>query len=159
MRIGVLSDTHGRLHPRVMELFAGVDHILHAGDIGKPEIITELRTLAPLSAVFGNVDGFPLAGQFAERVLLSFSGTAIFMTHVVQDRTPSGLYRLLREAGAETASVIIYGHTHEACIDEVEQLLLFNPGSAGPARFNMRPSVGLLTLAPGGAAHAEIITL
>jgi hypothetical protein len=159
MKIGVVSDTHGKMHPRVFDLFTGVDHILHAGDIGKMEIITELRSLAPVTAVYGNVDHFPLVGQFSERVVLTFADHKILMTHIVNDRTPAAIHRLLRAAKLQEASVIIYGHTHEAKIEVVDNMLLFNPGSAGPARWQTKPSIGLLTICPEQAPSAEILWL
>lgn len=156
MKIGVISDTHGKMHPRVFDLFAGVDHILHAGDIGKPEIITELRSIAPVSAVYGNVDSFPLTSQFPERVIISFEGVRILMTHIVDDRTAQGIRRLIHSANEPEVSVVIYGHTHEARIEVAENVMLLNPGSAGPARWQTKPSVGMLTLDNGQHPSAQL---
>jgi len=161
MKIGVISDTHSKMHSRVFDLFAGVDHILHAGDIGKPEIITELRSIAPVTAVYGNIDSFPLVSQFPERIVLTFEGCKILMTHIVDDRTAQGIRRLIHSTNEPEVSVIIYGHTHVARIEVVENVnvLLFNPGSAGPARWQTKPSVGLLTLDSGKPPSAEILWL
>ena len=160
MKIGVVSDTHGKMHPRVFDLFVGVDHILHAGDIGKTEIITELRSLAPVTAVYGNVDGFPLVSQFPESAVISFGDEKILMTHIMADRSVAGVRRLLAAANAKGASVIVHGHAHEAKIETIDNVLLFNPGSAGPARLQTkRPSAGLLTISPTHAPSAEILWL
>ena len=159
MKIGVISDTHGKMHPRVFDLFAGVDHILHAGDIGRPEIITELRSLAPVTAVYGNVDRFPLVSQLQERVVITFDDRKILMTHIFDDRSAKGMRRLLRTAEVNEVSVIIYGHTHEARIETVDNVLLFNPGAAGPSRFQIKPSAGLLTIRQNQPPFAEIIRL
>lgn len=159
MKIGVISDTHGKMHPGVFDLFTGVDHILHAGDIGKMEIITELRSVAPLSAVYGNVDGFPLVSVFPERLVITFEDTKVMMTHILDDRSPAGLRRKLQTAEATDAAVVIYGHTHEARIEVIDNTLLLNPGSAGPARWKTRPSVALLTVVAGKAPSAEILWL
>ncbi len=159
MKIGVISDTHSKMHAGVFDLFTGVDHILHAGDIGKPEIITELRSIAPVTAVFGNVDSFPLVSQFPERVVLAFEGCKILMTHIVDDRTAPGIRRLIHTANEPEVSIVIYGHTHEARIDIAGNVMLFNPGSAGPARWQTKPSIGLLTLDDGKPPSAEILWL
>jgi hypothetical protein len=159
MKVGVISDTHGKMHPGVFDLFAGVDHILHAGDIGKPEIITELRSIAPVTAVYGNVDSFPLISQFSERVVLTFAGCKILMTHIVDDRTSQGIRRLIHSTNEPEVSIVIYGHTHVARIEVVEKVMLFNPGSAGPARWQTKPSAGLLTLDSGKPPSAEILWL
>jgi hypothetical protein len=159
MKIGVISDTHGKMHPRVFDFFAGVDHILHAGDIGKPEIITELRSIAPVTAVYGNVDSFPLVGQFPERVIISFEGVKILMTHIVDDRTVQGIRRLIHNTNEPEVSIVVYGHTHEARIDIVENVLLLNPGSAGPARWKTKPSVAILNIDEDEAPTAEILWL
>lgn len=160
MRIGVISDTHGRIHPRVFDVLAGVDHILHAGDIGRPEIITELRSLAPVTAVHGNIDSFPLVSQFPGSTLIALGNVKIFLAHIVADRTSAGVRQLLEAAGASEASVIIYGHTHEARIETIDNVLLFNPGTARPARFQtQRCSVGLLTLDSELRPSGEILWL
>jgi putative phosphoesterase len=159
MKIGVISDTHGKMHPRVFDLFDGVDHILHAGDIGKAEIISELQALAPVMAVHGNVDHFPLASQYPERAMLSLEGHKILMTHIFDDRSAPAMRRLLAAANAMDASIIIYGHTHEARIDWMDGVMLFNPGSAGSPRFNARPSVGFLSLNEQQPPSAEILWL
>lgn len=159
MRIGVISDTHGKMHEGVFDLFAGVDHILHAGDIGKMEIITELRSIAPVTAVYGNVDSFPLISLFPERAVMTFEGVKVLMTHIFDDRSGSGIRRLLEGTNENDASLIIYGHTHEARIDAVENVLLLNPGSAGPARWKTKPSVAMLTVVSGQTPSAKILWL
>lgn len=153
MRIGLISDTHGRLRPEVFELFRGVDHILHAGDVGPADLLVELEAVAPVTAVWGNTDGFELRARIPEIADLELGGVRVTVAHGHQlgSPTPSGLRRSYPDAG-----VIVYGHTHRPLIDPGPSLVV-NPGSAGAARFGIPPSVGVLTL--DGAAAAELIEL
>ena len=144
MRIGLISDTHGQLRARVLELFDGVDLILHAGDIGNLGIITELEAIAPVHAVHGNTDDSAIAARFGESVELEIDGIRIAMTHGHRLGSPTapGLRRMF-----PAADVIVYGHTHVQRIDQGRPLVI-NPGAAGPARFKLKPAVTLLEL-PG----------
>lgn len=148
MRIGVISDTHGVLHPRVFEAFAGVDHILHAGDVGDEEILAELAALAPVTAVAGNVDGFRCgdAGEFAR---VELGGLSFLLTHVL-DR-PHRLRPAVAAALArQPADVVVFGHSHLPHDERVEGVWFFNPASAGPRRFDYPCAVGFLEQVPGG---------
>ncbi|MGQ0561104.1 MAG: metallophosphoesterase family protein [Gemmatimonadota bacterium] len=140
MRIGLISDTHGRLRPEVFDRLAGVELILHAGDIGSPDIITELETIAPVRAVHGNTDDFDIRERYPETVSLEVDGRRIVLTHghLLGAPTP----RLLREAHP-AADIIIYGHTHRPLLDAGPPLVA-NPGAAGPARFHLKPNVAVL---------------
>ena len=142
MKIGLISDTHGQLRARVLELFEGVDLILHAGDIGDLDIITELETVAPVHAVHGNTDDSEIAARFDESVELQIDGVRIGMTHghVLGSPTAPGLRRMF-----PTADVIVYGHTHIQRVDRGRPLII-NPGAAGPARFKLKPAVAVLEL-------------
>ena len=142
MKIGLISDTHGQLRARVLELFEGVELILHAGDIGDLNIITELEALAPVHAVHGNTDDSEIAARFGESVELQIDGVRIGMTHghVLGSPTAPGLRRMF-----PTADVIVYGHTHMQRIDRGKPLIV-NPGAAGPARFKLKPAVAVLEL-------------
>ncbi len=142
MKIGLISDTHGQLRARVLELFEGVDLILHAGDIGDLNIITELEALAPVHAVHGNTDDSEIAARFGESVELQIDGLRIGMTHghVLGSPTAPGLRRMF-----PTADVIVYGHTHMQRVDRGTPLIV-NPGAAGPARFRLKPAVAVLEL-------------
>jgi len=148
MRLGLISDTHGLLRPEVFEHFDGVDRILHAGDIGPPDILVELEALAPVTAVFGNTDGFDIRARVPEAAVLEIEGLRIRVVHGHQHGSPKP--DVLRAAYPD-ADVIVYGHTHRALVDRSEGRLVINPGAAGPVRFNLTPSIALLDLSAGRA--------
>lgn len=154
MRIGVISDTHGRLRKEVFDRFREVQHILHAGDVGPPDLLVELEAIAPVTAVWGNTDGFALRARTREVAELELEGHRIVVEH--GDRlgtpTPEGL----RDAHPE-ARIIVYGHTHRPLVDDTDDVLVVNPGSAGAARFGIPPSVGILTL--DGGITVELLEL
>jgi putative phosphoesterase len=155
MRIGVISDTHGKLRPEVFTHFAGVDRILHAGDIGDAEILVELQAIAPVTAVFGNVDDFGIRSRVPEVATLEAVGRKIVVVHGHQVGSPTP--RLLRRAHPK-ADVLVFGHTHVPLSEEHDGCLFVNPGSAGPARFRLKPSVMVLELMPQGIS-ARLIQL
>ncbi len=159
MKIGVISDTHGYLDPGVFSVFKNLDLILHAGDIGSEDIITALETLAPVQAVFGNVDGFPFVERYPEVAVVERAGVVIAMTHQFRRLDDPALQHALAEAGHARADVLIYGHSHRAALEERDGVLLFNPGSAGRPRFSLRPAVGLLFLRGGGRFEPRIVYL
>ncbi len=155
MLIGVISDTHGLLRPGVFEALHGVDRILHAGDVGNDEsLLAELETIAPVDAVYGNTDGFPLVARLQEWRLLTLDGATILLTHIYERAEQ------LRQRRPETASarVVVFGHTHKPLIRTQGKVLYFNPGAAGPRRFSLKPSVGLLRI-DSGVVHPEIVEL
>lgn len=144
MRIGVISDTHGLFDRAILRQFSGVDHILHAGDIGRGDVLAQLQRIAPVTAVSGNVDGFEASGvpveQFVELV-----GHRIAITHRLYEGgrlTKDGMDLLARLRPA----VCVYGHTHQPKAEWRDGVLLFNPGSAGPKRFHLPRAVGVLLL-------------
>jgi len=146
LRIGVISDTHGRMHPRVFELFDGVDHILHAGDIGTGEVLIDLGVLAPVTAVRGNVDECGECGRHPEEIALELGGVRFHLVHQVAPL----LTRLrLGDWPGAVPQVLVYGHSHQGAAERVADTLVFNPGSAGPRRFRTIPSVGLLEVTAG----------
>lgn len=142
MRIGLISDTHGKLRAEVFDAFAGVDLILHAGDIGSLDIITELETIAPVRAVHGNTDSAGIAAMYPECMTVDAAGNRIVVVHGhrLGSPTPSSL-----RAAHPEADVIVYGHTHQPLHDSAHPVVI-NPGAAGPVRFNSRPSVAVLEL-------------
>jgi putative phosphoesterase len=148
MLIGLISDTHGRLRPEVFRHFEGVDRILHAGDIGDPGILVELQTLAPVTAVWGNTDGFDVRARVPEFAWLELEGRRLLVLHGHQlgSPEPAGL-----RAAYPDAAIIVYGHTHKALVDESDGRLVVNPGAAGPARFGVGPTIALLSLTPSAA--------
>jgi putative phosphoesterase len=157
MRLGVISDTHGLLRPAVFDVFREVDHILHGGDVGRPEILVELEALAPVTAVYGNVDGHELRARLPQVRELELDGCAIVVTHGDQfgHPTPAKLH-----AAFPRADVIVFGHTHRPLLELVDRTVtVMNPGGAGPRRFGLRPSVGIMELEPGLPPRARVVTL
>lgn len=150
--VGVVSDTHGTLRPEVLRLFRGVDLILHAGDVGDPQILTDLATLAPLRAVEGNVDGWDVRREVEEDVELEVTGVKVAVAHghrvtdygALLDRYPD-------------ARVVVHGHSHVPKVDRREGgRLLLNPGSAGPKRFRKPVTAALLRILSDGQLEVEV---
>ena len=139
--IGLISDTHGLVRPAVHGALRGVDIILHAGDVGGPEILEELRNIAPVRAVFGNTDP-PDAPELSQSIDMEMGGLRIHVSHgnEVGSPTPERL------AARYESDVVIYGHTHRQLVTRVNGQLFINPGSAGPRRFKLSASVGILRI-------------
>lgn len=157
MRLGVISDTHGRLPNEVFEVFEQVDLILHAGDIGHPDILTALRAVAPVTAVHGNTDGFDIRSLAPEVVVTRIEGFDFLLLHGHQFGQPSAESV---HAAYPDAEVIIFGHTHKALLAVVDQVVtVMNPGSAGAPRDGMPPSVGILELEAGIPPRGRLIPL
>jgi len=138
MRIGVISDTHGLLRPEAARALAGVAHIVHGGDIGRPEVIDELRRLAPLTAIRGNVDHGAWAEDYPETRTVTLNGRSIFMLH---DRKT-----LQFDPAARGIDVVVSGHSHVPKIETAGGVLYLNPGSAGPRRFKLPITLAILEL-------------
>ncbi len=141
MIVGVISDTHGLLRAEAIEALGGVDHILHAGDIGAPEVLAALARIAPVTAIRGNVDIGPWAQELPETELVELGGATIYMLH--------DLGQLDLKPEAAGIHVVVYGHSHQAMMEERDGVLYFNPGSAGPRRFKLPVSVGKLGIENG----------
>ncbi|MBA2626967.1 MAG: metallophosphoesterase family protein [Gemmatimonadales bacterium] len=157
MRLGIISDTHGLLRPEVFEVFGEVDHILHAGDIGPPELLTELEAIAPVTAVYGNTDGFEIRSRVPQVAKLRLDGFDIVVTHGDQlgSPTPEKL-----NAAFPEAEIIIFGHTHRPLLMTVDVVVtVMNPGGAGARRFNLAPTVGIMELEPGIPPRARLVRL
>ena len=148
MKIGLISDTHDYLDPRVPELFAGVDHILHAGDVGRSLLIVELEQIAPVTAVTGNTDeGLPLR----ETELITLGGKKFLIHHIV---TPGvGSPRIERRLREDAPDVVMFGHTHKPFAQQVGSILYFNPGYAGRQRFDLPRSVAVMEIQRGTITH------
>lgn len=155
MRIGVISDTHGLFDPSIIRHFAGVEHILHAGDIGRGDVLARLEQIAPVTAVSGNVDGFDASGIPMEQTV-ELAGHRIAIYHRLYEGG-----RLTREGMAMLArirpSLCVYGHTHQPKAEWRDGVLLFNPGSAGPKRFRLPRAVGLLLFQNGSIETQHIM--
>jgi putative phosphoesterase len=157
MRLGVISDTHGLLRPEVFDAFAEVDHILHAGDIGSLGLLAELEALAPVTAVYGNTDGFELRDRLPRVARVELDGFDIVVTHGDQFGSPTP--EKLNAAFPE-AQILVYGHTHRPLLTIVDVVVtVMNPGSAGPRRFKIPPSVGILELEAGIPPRGRLLPL
>ena len=148
MLLGVISDTHGYLNPQVPELLRGVEHILHAGDIGDNGIIDELSSIAPVTAVRGNNDRTGRASFFPEKITLELAGLLILLTHQVNVPKVVSDPRIVPYLDA-SVDVVVFGHSHIALQRRLGPVLFFNPGAAGKRRFKLVPSIGILSLGEG----------
>jgi uncharacterized protein len=155
MRIGIISDTHGKLRAEVFEHFADVDLIVHAGDIGPPGILEDLGILAPVVAVYGNTDDMTIRRIVPAVAEQEVGGLRMTVTHgdAFGSPTPAAL-----RAAYPAADIIAYGHTHRQHIDESGDSLVLNPGSAGAARFGLKPSIAIVEI-EDGVASARLIEL
>jgi uncharacterized protein len=155
LRVGLISDTHGLLRPEVFEAFQGVDRILHAGDVGDPEILDALEAIAPVTAVWGNVDGWDVRGRVVEEARLRLGGLEVIVTHGQQFGTPTAV----RVAAAyPDADMVLFGHSHIPGIERVGSVLTVNPGSAGPRRFSLPVTVAIGEFREGRLT-AELVQL
>lgn len=157
VRLGIVSDTHGLLRPEVLEVFAEVDHILHAGDVGHEQILDELEAIAPVTAVFGNTDGWKLRQRLPDVAYGRFDDFNFVIVH--GDRFGSPDPDILKKSYPD-ADVIVYGHTHLPLIRDLpDYSLVINPGSAGPKRFDLPVSVAIMETEPGIPPRARIVPL
>ena len=148
MIIGLISDTHGLFRPEIARAFAGVDRILHAGDVGSRAVLEALAKIAPVDAVFGNVDD-PHDPALARERTLTHNGIAIHVSHGHELGRPTASLVLARYAG----EVVVFGHTHRAVtLRAADGRLAINPGAAGPRRFDVTPSVARLILGDGSVS-------
>lgn len=151
--IGLISDTHGLVRPQVHTALAGVEMILHAGDVGGDDVLDELALIAPVFAVYGNTDtpGDPRLRESIERTV---GGVSIHVSHGHEVGSPTPARLLERYA----SRVIVYGHTHRQLVTRADGRLVVNPGAAGARRFKLEPSVARLTIADG-EADVELVPL
>lgn len=152
-RLGLISDTHGLLRPEVHDAFRGVESILHAGDVGGDEILDELALIAPVHAVFGNTDELGNT-RLRTSIDMEIAGVSIHVSHGHETGAPKPERLIARYA----ADVIVYGHTHLPLVTRAAGRLVVNPGAAGPARFEILPSVAILEIRDG-MADARIVPL
>jgi uncharacterized protein len=150
MFIGMISDTHGLLRPEAVAALRGADRIIHAGDIGDPAILDRLSELAPVTAVRGNVDREAWAKNIPETNVLEVDGVSIYVLHTLEN--------LDLKPGAAGFAAVIYGHSHVPKQEMKDGVLYFNPGSAGPRRFNLPVTMGRLNV-QDGRITVEIIEL
>lgn len=149
MRIGIISDTHGLLRPEAINALSGVDHILHAGDVGDMGIIETLRLIAPVTAIRGNIDTFGPCSHLHETECVVLRGNLFYLVHSVHD--------LAIKPEIAGVAVVVSGHSHRPLIETRQNVLYLNPGSAGPRRFRLPVTVAVVELATG--LEAAIIEL
>jgi uncharacterized protein len=138
MRIGIISDTHGVLRPAAIKQLAGADHVIHAGDIGSPEVIDGLRRIAPTTAVKGNIDAGEWAQHYSDNEMVVLGGRAFYVLH--------NLKEMKLDPVASGFDVVVSGHSHRPKIETRNGVLYVNPGSAGPRRFSLPIAVAILEL-------------
>jgi uncharacterized protein len=148
--IGVISDTHGLLRPQAIKALRGSQHIIHAGDVGAPEILEDLSRIAPVTAVRGNIDKDAWAQKLPETEVVEFGKVLVYILHDLSklDLTPK----------AAGFGVVIYGHSHTPKQETRDGVLYFNPGSAGPRRFKLPVTLGKLII-DNGSVRSEILQL
>jgi uncharacterized protein len=157
MRLGIIADTHGLLRPQVFDVFKEVDHILHAGDIGPTDLLEELTTIAPVTAVWGNTDDWDLRKRLPEIVETRIEGFDFLLIHGHQFGSPTPA--ILNQAYPR-AEVIIFGHTHRPLLTSIDIVVtVMNPGGAGRRRFDLLPSVGIMELESGIPPRARLVPL
>jgi putative phosphoesterase len=155
MKLGVLSDTHGHIHPHIHTLFQKVDAIIHAGDIGNDDILIELETIAPVTAVRGNMDKIGRPAAFNEFVIAAFDGITCFITHDLG--APPTLKKHFHPIIERyLPQVIIFGHTHKPYSRRIGDVLYFNPGSATSGRSVHNQTVGIISITKGRLTHSIV---
>ncbi len=150
MRVGVISDTHGLLRPEVVASLNGVDHILHAGDVGDPAILDALAAIAPLTGIRGNIDRAGVCAELPPTALVDLERSTIYMLHSLSD--------IDLDPAAAGFDIVVSGHSHQPMIERRKGVLYLNPGSAGPRRFSLPVSIAILQLS-GVEPVAEILRL
>jgi hypothetical protein len=150
MLIGVISDTHGLLRPEALTALAGVEHILHAGDVGDPQILDALREIAPVTAIRGNIDQWGDCAELPATDVVELAGHLFYLVHSLADLD-------INPAVAGVAAVIS-GHSHKPSIEQRNGVLYLNPGSAGPRRFNLPITLALMTVNKSGV-EARLVDL
>ena len=149
MLVGVISDTHGLLRPEALEALAGVDHILHAGDVGDPVILDRLAAIAPLTAIRGNIDREGRCSTLPATEAVELAGLLLYLVHSIAD--------LDLNPAAAGIGAVISGHSHKPSVTTRDGVLYLNPGSAGPRRFSLPITVARLKL--GASIEAELVPL
>ena len=150
MNIGAISDTHGLLRPEAVEALRGSARIIHAGDVGDPEILEQLTAIAPVTAVRGNIDKGKWARKLRETEVVEVGGVSIYVLH--------NLDELDLKPESAGFSAVIYGHSHVPKQEMRNGVLYFNPGSAGPRRFRLPITLGRLSI-EGERVRGEIIAI
>ncbi len=153
MQIGVISDTHGLLRPEALAALRGSEHILHAGDVGDPEILRALEQIAPLTAILGNIDFSGPCRELPATEAVELAGRLFYLVHSIDD--------LDLDPVAAGVAAVIYGHSHQPAMEYEAGVLYLNPGSAGPRRFSLPVTLARITLPtdPNGQLDVAILPL
>jgi uncharacterized protein len=151
MLIGVISDTHGLLRPEALAALSGVEHILHAGDVGDIAILDALREIAPVTAIRGNVDVEGACAELPATDVVELGGKLFYLVHSVRD--------LDINPAAAGVSVVVSGHSHKPAVEMRSGVLFFNPGSAGPRRFSLPVTLGFVTVEDGVGASVLVLAV
>jgi uncharacterized protein len=149
MLIGVISDTHGLLRPEAVAALAGVEHILHAGDVGDAAILDALRKIAPVTAIRGNIDVWGECAELPPTDVVELGDKLFYLVHSVRDLDINPVV-----AGV---SMVVSGHSHKASVEVRDGVIYFNPGSAGPRRFSLPVTLGFVTVEDG--VEASVVEL
>jgi putative phosphoesterase len=149
MLIGVISDTHGLLRPEALAALRGVEHILHAGDVGDAAVLDALRKLAPVTAIRGNVDTSGACAELPATDVVELSDKLFYLVHSVHD--------LDINPAAAGIAMVVSGHSHKASVQVRNGVVFFNPGSAGPRRFSLPVTMGFVTVEDG--VEASVLEL
>jgi putative phosphoesterase len=145
MKLGIISDTHNYFDPKIPDLFSGVDHILHAGDVGKNSILFQLEQIAPVTAVLGNTDSFL---DLPETEIVTLAGKKFFLHHIIN---PRDLAEPIKgRISRERPDAVVFGHSHKPFCETIEGTLYFNPGYAGKSRFGMERTLALMVIDANG---------
>jgi hypothetical protein len=147
MVIGVISDTHGLLRPEAVAALRGVEHILHAGDVGDIAILDKLREIAPVTAIRGNIDVSGACAELPATDVVELGGSLFYLVHSVHDLDINPV--------AAGVAMVVSGHSHKASVQVRNGVVYFNPGSAGPRRFSLPVTVGLVTVEDGVEASVK----
>jgi uncharacterized protein len=150
MRVGVISDTHGLLRPEAVAALAGVDHILHAGDVGDASILEELSRIAPVTAIRGNIDRVGACAELPATELVELTGVSFYLLHDLKEMD--------LDPGHAGIGVVVSGHSHKPVIEKRKGVLYLNPGSAGPRRFSLPITLAIVTVVADDVS-ATIVTL
>lgn len=151
VRVGVISDTHGLVRPAALAALAGSELVVHAGDVGSPEVLEALAAVAPVAAIRGNNDAGGWARALPETRVVEAGRARLFVLHALAD--------LDRDAAAGGFAAVISGHSHRPSLERRDGVLFVNPGSAGPRRFRLPIAVARLTVGAGGVVEGELVTL
>ncbi len=149
MLIGVISDTHGLLRPEALAALSGVEHILHAGDVGNIAILDALREIAPVTAIRGNVDVEGACAELPATDVVELGDKLFYLVHSVHDLDINPV--------AAGVAMVVSGHSHKASVTVRDRVIYFNPGSAGPRRFSLPVTVGFVTVEDG--VEASVLEL